>query len=121
MKLERFTSIIVERGLKKISVVLLSAYRGSQHGCPAFENKWKGKEQRYHPVPAALLLRAVSGQLPASVWKCPPLQVSHRLFSQSPNMVLKCIDGNPVLYAPLMVGKPAGSALRDPFQPEAVI
>ena len=43
------------------------------------------------------------------------------LFTQSPDMVVKCADGDPVLYTPLTVGKPARSALRDPFQPETVI
>ena len=42
-------------------------------------------------------------------------------FTQSPDMVVKCADGDPVLYTPLTVGKPARSALRDPFQPETVI
>ena len=36
--------------------------RGSQHGCPAFENRWKG--QKYHPAPAFLLPIEVSGQSP---------------------------------------------------------
>ena len=31
-------------------------------------------------------------------------------FTQSPDMVVKCADGDPVLYTPLTVGKPAGSA-----------
>ena len=36
-------------------------------------------------------------------------------------MVVKRADGDPVLNTPLSVDKPAGSALHDPFQPDAVI
>lgn len=43
------------------------------------------------------------------------------LAGKVPDMVIKCADGDPVLYTPLTVGKPARSALRDPFQPETVI
>lgn len=35
------------------------------------------------------------------------------LFSQSPDMIIKCADRDPVFYTPLAVGKPAGSALSD--------
>ena len=42
-------------------------------------------------------------------------------FAQSPDMIVKRADGNPVLYAPLAVSKATGPALCDQFQPLLIV
>lgn len=47
--------------------------------------------------------------------------ISQAFFAQSPDMIVKRADGNPVLYAPLAVSKATGPALCDQFQPLLIV
>lgn len=93
----------------------LRSVRGSQYGCPAFPDRSRASVKQRHLKDTVPFPRVGSGQLPASVRQHPLLPEPHRLFCARPDVIVKCADWDPVFYAPLAVGKPAGSALGDQF------
>lgn len=63
------------------------------------------------PKPALLFPKAGSEQLPISVSRW--FRKGTGFFTQSPDMIIKCTEGDSVLNAPLTVGKAAGPAFVD--------
>ncbi len=67
------------------------------------------------------LSRMGSRQHPVCMRWDPLFPESRRLFARSPDMIIKCADGDPIFHAPLTVGKTTGSALGNQSHPMFII